>query len=113
MLSLFNKDCRVSAYTAGFWCSLRKRSSQAALCGIPAPRAADQVAILFASGAHAGFDQLAEAAARLRTQFPSLQHVVGTAVRASLLRFSGQPCPACGGCGTAAKPSAIPYPINM
>ena len=58
-----------------------KRVSLAALSSSQAPHAADQVAILFASGAHAGFDQLAEAAARLRTQFPSLQYVVGTAVR--------------------------------
>ena len=68
-------------------CPLSKRSSLAALCSNPATRVADQVAILFASGAHAGFDQLAEAAARLRTQFPSLQHVVGTAVRTSLLQW--------------------------
>ena len=74
-------------------CALRKRSSLAALSSNRAPRVADQVAILFASGAHAGFDQLAEAAARLRTQFPSLQHVVGTAVRTSLLRLSSSALP--------------------
>jgi len=44
------------------------------------PRGA-QVAIIFASGAHASFDQLAEASARLRTRYPSLLAVVGGAVR--------------------------------
>jgi len=44
------------------------------------PRAA-QVALIFASGAHASFDQLAEASARLRTRYPSLLAVVGGAVR--------------------------------
>jgi len=44
------------------------------------PRGA-QVAIIFASGALASFDQLAEASARLRTRYPSLLAVVGGAVR--------------------------------
>lgn len=51
--------------------------------------AAAQVAIVFASGAHASFDQLAEASARLRTHFPSLQHIVGTAVCTQLCTGTG------------------------
>ncbi|KAK9839210.1 hypothetical protein WJX81_001660 [Elliptochloris bilobata] len=50
-----------------------------------------QMAILFASGAHASVDQLAEASARLRRQFPSLQHIVGTAAQGVIGSAAGQP----------------------